>query len=147
MNAMGTTEVAKFDPNSYVDKVREKIKLSLIEIIPDEQWNAMLKTEIAAFFENKVEQVSAYYSSTKPRLIPSEFRQLVLGMLETETKRRVIEILATPEWSGYWDGTRMNVGEELARLARENGAAILSKWLEAAIAQVVGGIRFTGTTP
>jgi len=144
---MGTTEVAKFDPNSYVDKVREKIKLSLIEIIPDEQWNAMLKTEIAAFFENKVEQVSAYYSSTKPRLIPSEFRQLVLGMLETETKRRVIEILATPEWSGYWDGTRMNVGEELARLARENGAAILSKWLEAAIAQVVGGIRFTGTTP
>ena len=35
---MSTTEVAKFDPATYVDKVRDKIKQSLVDIIPDEQW-------------------------------------------------------------------------------------------------------------
>ena len=34
---MSTTEVAKFDPTTYVDKVRDKIKQSLVDVIPDEQ--------------------------------------------------------------------------------------------------------------
>ncbi len=37
----------------------------------------------------------------------------------------------------------VRAGEEIARLARENGAMILVKWLESAIAQVIDGIRFS----
>jgi hypothetical protein len=36
----------------------------------------------------------------------------------------------------------MQAGEEIARIARENGAQILAKWLESAIAQVISGIQF-----
>lgn len=136
---MSTTEVAKFDPATYVDKVRDKIKQSLIDIIPDEQWNAMLAAEIAGFFKEQVVPGNGYHTtSTKP----SEFHRIVLTVLEEDTKRRVKDMLASPEWSSYWDGNKQKAGEEIARIARENGAAILAKWLEAAIGQVIDGIRF-----
>jgi hypothetical protein len=134
-----STEVTKFDPSTYVDKVRDKIKQSLVDVIPDEQWNTMLKAEISAFFENKRER-SAY--SSEYREIPSEFRRIVAVVVEEETKRRVCEMLSGTDWSSYWDGTKQQAGEEIARIARENGAAILAKWLESAIGQVIAGIRF-----
>ena len=135
---MSTTEVAKFDPATYVDKVRDKIKQSLVDVIPDEQWNVMLKAEISSFFENKTE--TGWNNQSTPK--PSEFRRLVAIVIEEETKNRVRSMLASAEWSSYWDGTKQQAGEEIARIARENGAAILAKWLEAAIGQVIAGIRF-----
>ena len=134
-----STEVAKFDPSTYVDKVRDKIKQSLIDVIPDDQWNTMLKTEISSFFEHRTERDRWGGNETT---IKSEFHRLVKVVLEEETKKRIREMLAGDEWSGYWDGTKQQAGEEIARIARENGAAILAKWLEAAIGQVISGIRF-----
>ena len=134
-----STEVTKFDPATYVDKVRDKIKQSLIDIIPDDQWNAMLAAEISGFFKEQVVPGNGYReTSTRP----SEFRRIVLTVLEEETKRRVKDMLSSPEWSSYWDGNKQRAGEEIARLAQENGAAILAKWLEAAIGQVITSIRF-----
>ena len=132
-----STEVTKFDPASYVDKVRDKIKQSLIDVIPDDQWNVMLKAEIEGFFKSKT-----YSQYGEQREQPSEFRRIVLGVLEEEVKKRVRDMLASAEWSSYWDGNKQQAGEEIARIARENGAAILAKWLEAAIGQVIASIRF-----
>lgn len=132
-----STDVAKFDSAGYVDKVRDKIKQSLIDVIPDEQWNAMLKAEIEAFFKSK--PTPAHYGGGEQ---PSEFRRIVMSVIEEETKKRVHDMLSSPEWTSYWDGNKQKAGEEIARLARENGAMILAKWLESAIAQVVDSIRF-----
>ena len=134
---MSTTEVAKFDPATYVDKVRDKIKQSLVDVIPDEQWNVMLKAEISSFFENKTETGWNNQSTSKP----SEFRRLAAVVLKEETKRRIREMLNGPDWSSCWDGTKQQAGEEIAKLARDNGAAILAKWLESAISQVISGLR------
>jgi len=136
---MSGSEVTKFDPSSYVDKVRDKIKQSLIDVIPDDQWNAMLRAEIEGFFKSKT--TSSHYGEREQ---PSEFRRIVLSVLEEDVKSRVKTMLNSPEWSTYWDGNnKLKAGEEIARLARENGAAILAKWLESAIAQVLAQIRFS----
>jgi hypothetical protein len=135
-----TTEVTKFDPATYVDKVRDKIKQSLIDIIPDEQWNTMLKAEIMMFFEGRQERANTY--NNEMRKVPSEFHRIAMNVIEEETKKRVRDMLHTSEWTTYWDGTKQAAGEEIARIARENGAAILAKWLESAIAQVIDGLRF-----
>src|SRR3990172_11233815 len=124
---MTTTEVTKFDPATYVDKVRDKIKQSLIDVIPDEQWNTMLKAEISGFFEHRTERDRWGGNETT---IKSEFHKIVRTVIEEETKKRVRELLNSPEWTSYWDGTKKQAGEEIARIARENGAMIFSKWLE-----------------
>ena len=73
-----TTEVTKFDPATYVDKVRDKIKQSLIDIIPDEQWNAMLKAEITMFFESRNER----QSYGPDRKVPSDFHRIATSIIE-----------------------------------------------------------------
>jgi hypothetical protein len=136
---MSEKEIAKFDPATYVDKVRDKIKQSLVDVIPDDQWNAMLRAEISSFFENRIEPGDWNRAATTKL---SEFRRIVQTVLEEETKKRVREMLSGPDWASYWDGTKQKAGEEIARIARENGAAILAKWLEAAIGQVISSIQF-----
>jgi len=140
-----TTEVAKFDPSTYVDKVRDKIKQSLVDVIPDEQWDAMLRAEIAAFFKPSPSHSPATHShyGVLPSERPSEFHRIVTGVLEEEVKKRARAVLDGPDWQSYWDGTRQRVGEEIGRIARENGHLILAKWLEAAIAQVIDHVRFS----
>ena len=56
---MSGTEVTKFDPASYVDKVRDKIKQSLIDVIPDDQWNAMLRSDGAQILAKWLESATA----------------------------------------------------------------------------------------
>ena len=136
---MSNSDVAKFDPSTYVDKVRDKIKQSLIDVIPDEQWNAMLRAEIASFFENKTDH-DRWRNETTTK--PSEFRRIAAIVFAEETKRRIREMLSGPDWTSYWDGQKQVAGEEIARIARENGTAILAKWLEAAIGQIVSSIQF-----
>ena len=139
---MSDKEITKFDPSTYVDKVRDKIKQSLIDTIPDEQWNAMLRAEISSFFETKTDH-DRYSGAPSKR--PSEFHRIVQTVLEEETKKHVREMLNSPEWKMYWDGTKQQAGEEIARLVRENGAAIMAKWLEAAVGQVISNIQFHRT--
>lgn len=134
-----STEVAKFDPATYVNAVRDKIKQSLVDVIPDEQWNAMLTTEISGFFENRTNRDQ--WGGTTTTM--SEFHRIVKLVLEEETKKRVRDMLNSAEWTSYWDGTKQKAGEEIERIARDNGAAILAKWLESAIGQVISNIRFS----
>lgn len=133
-----TTDVAPFNPATYVDKVRDKIKQSLIDVVPDEQWNTLLKAEIANFFEGATERDWQGKTTKKP----SEFHRLAQVVLEEETKKRIRALLNTPAWDIYWDGQKLKAGEELARLAKENGTAILGKWLESAFAQVLSGLKY-----
>jgi hypothetical protein len=133
-----STEVTKFDPATYVDKVRDKIKQSLIDVIPDEQWNAMLKAEISGFFEHRTNRDQ--WGGTTTTM--SEFHRIAKLVLEEETKKRLRDMLNGPDWTSYWDGNKQQAGEEIAKLARDNGAAILAKWLESAISQVISSIRF-----
>lgn len=51
--------IAKFDPSSYVEATRARVKSALVELIPDEQWNAMLKQQIDAFLKPSVERCRA----------------------------------------------------------------------------------------
>ena len=132
-------EVTKFDPSTYVDKVRDKIKQSLIDVIPDEQWNTMLKAEISGFFEHRTDRDR--WGGTTTTM--SEFHRIVKLVLEEETKKHIRDMLASAEWTSYWDGTKQKAGEEIERIARENGAAIIAKWLESAIGQVISSIRFS----
>jgi len=43
----------KFDPSKLMDGVRDRIKATFVSLIPDDQWEVMVKKEIDAFFEPK----------------------------------------------------------------------------------------------
>ncbi len=130
------TDVAKFEPTNFVDKLRDKMKQSMIDLIPEEQWNAMLKAELDSFFSDKTDR-NAYSYNT----VPSELKQVIRRILNEEIQKKVREMLHSPEWSAQWKNNEMIAGEKIAELLKEHGAQILNAWLAGAIQQVVTSMR------
>ena len=81
-----TTEVAKFDATEALKSVKERIKDAFVSLIPDEQWNEMVKKEVDSFFEIKEDGYGQ-------RLRSSSFTHTVHSYLQEEVKIRVKEYL------------------------------------------------------
>lgn len=126
-----SNEIVTFDTSAYVDKLREKIKQSMLDVIPDEQWNALAKTELEKFFKPKR---VAYSGDTTP----SEFEIVVKKVVEEHTMKFVRELLTRPEWASKWDAELQAPGlaEQIGKLMEQHGPKILNAW----IGQAFGGI-------
>lgn len=89
---------AKLEPVQFVDKLRERIKGTLGELIPDDQWDAMMKTEVDRFFNSRVEE-----RNYARREIPSGFTEIVQAEIASYVKVRVQKYLAEdPGWQHKW---------------------------------------------
>jgi len=130
-------QIAKFDPSNYVEKLREKMKSAICDIIPDEQWDAMLKSEIDSFFKERTEKDRW---GNNERTIQSAFRQAIEQVLTDECKTRIGAMLSLPEWAGYWDGQKTIAGAKIEEMVQRCGVDILNRWLSVAIQQVVSQI-------
>lgn len=128
-------EVAKFDPNAYVEAIRTRIKDALVGMIPDEQWDAMLRQQIDAFMTSK--SVSDYHGS---RRVPSELEKIVNDLMTEEVKAHVKRLLMSPEWQPVWTGVGHKVSEEVGKIAAEHGAGIINAWLAQAVQSFVNAI-------
>lgn len=113
----------KFDPASLSDRLRERIRSSLADLIPPEQWDAMMKAEIDRFFNARL--VGATYDK---QLVSSDFEAIVLDAVRADARERVKQYLTTdPGWQSRWD-SKDNVGllpEKLEALLRDNAHTIL----------------------
>lgn len=129
-------EVTKFEPINFVEKLRDKMKQSMIDLIPEEQWNTMLKAELDSFFSDKTDR-NAYSYNT----VPSELKQVIRKILNEEIQKKVRDMLHSPQWEAEWKNNEMVAGEKIMALMKEHGASILNAWLAGAIQQVVTNMR------
>lgn len=136
-----TAEIVKFDPGSYVEKLREKVKAALVDVVPDEQWDAMIKGEIDGFFKDK--EVREYGSA---RTIPSAFKQVAERLIRDEAEKMVKDMLQAPEWQGYWVGQKMVAGASVQAFLKEHSGEIIERWIGGAIQQVISTLAFVRTT-
>lgn len=84
----------------FMDAVKEKIKNSFLELIPEENWDKMVEAEVKAFFEDKVqftvETTSGGYGQ-RDRMFykfegdtePTMFRTLVWDMCVEKTREHL----------------------------------------------------------
>ena len=113
---MADETVATFDPNSLADKLRERIRNSIGELIPDAYWDQMMKTEITRFFSS--ETARSYYSET--RVIPSGFTEVAQKMLADDARKRIEAYFSSGEWQQRWDRGDDTIPARLETLVQEN---------------------------
>lgn len=111
-------EVVKFDPTQLADKLRERIRSSIGELIPDAQWDAMMKAEITRFFEARTERATYSYGSTV--VIPSGFTDVAQQMLADEARKRIEAYFSRGEWTQRWDHGDATIPARLEQLVQEN---------------------------
>lgn len=116
---MENQQIEKFDPSKLMDGVRDRIKATFISLIPDAQWEQLVKTECDKYFKIE-EKYCGSYENTSP------FGTEVQKLLSEEVKIRVKDYL-TKEWSTtYWDGGAPNtINENLKKLLIEKSGEVL----------------------
>jgi len=136
---MGTDIVeTKFDPHAAVDAIRVKIRLMALEVIPSEQWEALIRAELNDFMEDK--WASPSYRSDERK--PSGFKLAVRSILEEEAKKAVKAYLSQPEWADQWSNEKQKwvAGEAVQDLLRKEGPAILETLIRGYLSQSVSNI-------
>lgn len=81
-----SNEVTQFDANEALKSVKEKIKDAFVSLIPDEQWNGMVKKEVDSYFQRT-------YEGYGERGQSSNFTREVHACLREEVRTRVKEYL------------------------------------------------------
>lgn len=99
------SNVTNFDPMTLAEKLRERIRTSFVDLIPDETWKAMVEKEIQSFTTQE-----RNYSGNHP----SPLQALIASIAKDEIKKRiesqVLALLTTPEYSDHWDSGTQKAG-------------------------------------
>ncbi len=112
-------EIKKFDPNAAMASVKEKIKDSFVSLIPDEQWNDMVKKEIDSYFAMKEEGYGERGRS-------SSFTKEVHSCLQDEVRSRVKDYLLQ-NFNSVWSNNGIPVcNEKIEEFITANAGKVLS---------------------
>lgn len=114
-----SNEVQKFDATEALKSVKERIKDSFVSLIPDDQWNEMVKKELDEYFKQR-EEGSGY------RTYASMFTKDVHSVMSAEVKVRVKEYLNT-NFNAVWYNNGVPVcNEKVEEIITKNAGKILS---------------------
>jgi len=115
-------EVQKFDPSTLMQGVKDRIKATFVSLIPDEQWEQMVKKEVDDFFNTKDRE----YNN---RNRYSDFQAIVRTELEAEARKRLLDYISSPDFNTVWQGSGLPVATEFVKnMVVENSGAILSNF-------------------
>lgn len=121
-------KASAFDPAAAVNAIREKIRGQVLDVIPSEQWDALIRSEMKSFMEDQVENKGSY----NEKVIPAAFKIIVRSILSEEAEKIVKGVMNGNEWSSVYDSSnqRYKAGEAIRKLLIENGPAIMETYMK-----------------
>ena len=87
--------------NDAAQALREKIRTAFVELITPEQWDAMVKTELDAFVNERTVVINPGYSRDTKKL-PSVFHEVCEEVYRAHLKGLIKAELTKPEWNADW---------------------------------------------
>lgn len=116
------------------EKLRDKVRNTIFEEIPDEKWDQLIKAEIAAFFEPKVINHGHWCDKR-----PSKFGEIVIDEMTKIMREKLLQLFASDEWKVSYDGM---VGEKLAEVVRKEAPNIIAAWVGQMVSCAIQSGRF-----
>jgi hypothetical protein len=98
-----TTEekaIEAFNMDNAAKALRAKLQNAFVELIPEEQWEALLKEEFEKFLKPYTEK--SQYGRSYDKEVPSKLSQVCNEILTNMFKERLKHELASPDWFEPW---------------------------------------------
>lgn len=136
-----TTDLEKpqaFDPAAAVNAIRDKIRGQMLDVVPTEQWNALIQAEMQAFMHDTVKK--NYYGNEEVKT--SGFKQIVRSLLEEDAREHVRAFLRSPEWQGQFspEAGEREAGVAVRAYITEKGPEILRACMNEVISNAVQSV-------
>lgn len=130
-----SNEIEKFDPSTLMQGVKDRIKATFVSLIPDDQWDQMVKKEVDDFFR---ESNSGYDN----RRYTSEFKIVVWKVLEEEAKIKIKGVLANPEFQTTYNGNKQELSKTIQDAIVAKAPEIFMQAIQGSIAYAVQQMRY-----
>jgi len=131
-----TKQIQKFDPAQLMQGVRDRIKSTFVSLIPDDQWEAMVKKESDGFFREK--EINPHVNNRQYKF---DFQLLVRDELHKEAQARMKKYLESPEFSDTWDNHGNTVASKAVKdMFIENSGQILAGFFAGMFQNALGQI-------
>lgn len=128
-------EIKKFDMNEAMKNVKDKIKDAFVTLIPDEQWNEMVKKEVDSYFQQKQEGYGE-------RGYSSSFTKDVHSVLQQEVKDRVKQYLNENFNNTWYDNGVPVCNTKVEEMITKNAGKILSDIIGGTIQMALQGAGY-----
>jgi hypothetical protein len=130
-------EIVQFDSSVIARKLRDRIRVGLMELIPDEQWDALIKSEVEAF--TKPERLDQWGRPVQPSR--SSLQHMIRDELNQEAKARIKATLEDEDFKReYLDG-RYVIGQAVKKIANELAPTILTGFVESIVESALSRVR------
>lgn len=120
-------EIVKMDSEKAAAVIRDRIRASFISLIPDDQWDKMIQTEIDAFMKPQTERG---YSGE--RVVPSGFSTVIKEELTKTLKTKLEEHFSSPQWQSHWEGCKPVASEMMRTMIIEHTPEIMAYMFQSA---------------
>ena len=128
-------QVEKFDPSKLMDGVRDRIKATFVSLIPDDQWEIMVKKEVDKFFK----EINTSYNQ---RIETTDFARLVNEVVVTECRQRLKEYLSTHEFNSVWQTNGIpTTSEKVKEILVENSGLVFANMIGGMMSQMLTDFR------
>lgn len=110
--------------NDFAAKVREKVKRDFAGMIPDDAWDKLVQDAVTSF-------------------IKDDLKNVVVGELTTEIKKRLQEFFHGSEWTEQWNanGTK-TASDKVKEIVRENVPGIVEAAIGMTMQALVNDLRY-----
>lgn len=139
-------EVEKFDPATLMQGVKDRIKATFISLIPDDEWDRMVNSEIDKFFEPTKMKISSagrqssgygygntrdkFESDTIIELEMSPFQQIIWDMCAEKAREKLKAKLETEYFENQWELKEETINEKLKQVMVEATPLVMHKMFE-----------------
>lgn len=126
------SELLKFDPSQLMQGVKDRVKATFVALIPDEQWDQMVKKEVDDFFSRK--NMWEDYKEASP------FQLLCRSVFEDISKCKIRDMLENLA-SDQWENNRPKMNEELRKMLIESAPDLFVNMLKNMFQNCINTVR------
>jgi len=131
-------EIEKFDPSKLVDQVRERIRNTFAELIPEEEWKRLIQREVTFFLQAAVTRKNSYGRDYVER---GAIGMLVDDELTAMLKEMIKKELEGPDWSAWFDGQKMHIGPQLKETLEAAAPAMFAQIISTVMRDLASNVR------
>ena len=131
--------IVKFDPNTFAERLKDKVRLDIMEAMSEDERKAFIRAAIVEFTQN---QPKSQYDYSKPSSLTSIVHRILTETITEEAKREVENWMTAP-----WDVEnhdaktgKVVIQEALQNFVRDNAASLIRTFLEQALAQGLSNV-------
>lgn len=119
-------EMAKLDLTQMADKLKAKIRDAFIELLPPEQFQALVEAELQRF--TQAQTISGQWGHPD-KTVPSAFAAVCAEVFREHVKAELKRLLDSPEYQQTWSPERPQLSDAVKEWLTENRQALIETTL------------------